>query len=106
MDFIETRPPVTQIEIEDLISRLESVKTKVIDGIVLSNMVRICHECALKKSELIDLSIMDVASGSKIRDFMEVGDSVIKLSGQAKKFIQAHIDYLKIKEYKVNPKRQ
>jgi len=104
MGFIETRPPVTQTEIEDLIAGLESAKSKNFDGFILSNLVRTCHECALKKAELIKLSIMDVASGGKIRDFMEVGDSVIKLSGQAKKFLQAHIDYLKIKEYKVNPK--
>jgi hypothetical protein len=103
MDFIKTRPPVTQAEIEDLISRLESEKSKNFDGFILSNLVRTCHECALKKAELIKLSIMDVASGSKIRDFMEVGDSVVKLSGQAKEFLQAHIDYLKNMRYKVKP---
>jgi hypothetical protein len=103
MDFIKTRPPVTQAEIEDLITRLESVKSKNFDGFILSNLVRTCHECALKKAELIKLSIMDVASGSKIRDFMEVGDSVVKLSGQAKEFLQAHIDYLKNMRYKVKP---
>ena len=103
MEYIQTRPPVTQTEIEDLIAGLESAKSKNFDGFILSNLIRTCHECALKKVELIDLSIMDVASGGKIRDFMEVGDSVIELSGQAKKFLQGHIDYLKNKEYKVKP---
>jgi hypothetical protein len=103
MGFIETRPPVTQTEIEDLTSRLESMKTKVIDGVVLSNMVRTCHECTLKKGELIDLSIEDVASGGDVKDFMRVGDSKLKLSGRAKKLLQDHIDYLKNKGYKVKP---
>jgi hypothetical protein len=46
---------------------------------------------------------MDVASGNKIRDFMEFGYSELKLSGQAKKFLQGHIAYLKNKGYKVKP---
>ena len=103
MGFIETRSPVTQTEIEDLIAGLESAKSKNFDGFILSNLVRTCHGCALKKSELLKLSIMDVASGGKIRDFMEVGDSTIELSGQAKKFLHAHIEYLKNKEYKMKP---
>jgi hypothetical protein len=103
VEYIQTRPPVTQTEIEDLIARLESVKSKNFDGFILSNLVRTCHECALMKGELIKLSIGDVASGGKVREFMEVGDSVIELSGQAKKFLQGHIDYLKTMKYKMGP---
>lgn len=103
MEYIQTRPPMKQAETEDLIASLESMQTKVIDGFILSNLVRTCHECALKKAELIKLSILDVASGGKIRDFMEVGDSEIELSEQAKKFLQGHIDYLKRKGYKLKP---
>ena len=103
MGYIQTRPPVTQTEIEDLIARLESAKSKNFDGFILSNLVRTCHECALKKAELIDLSIRDVASGGKIRDFMEVGDSVIELSEQVKEFLQDHVDYLKTMKYKMKP---
>jgi hypothetical protein len=103
MNYIQTRPPVSQTEIEDLIARLESVKTRSIDGVVLSNMVRVSHECALKKGELIDLSIEDVARGGVVKDSMRVGDSEFRLSGQAKKLLQDHIDYLKKKGYRRYP---
>jgi len=103
VEYIQTRPPMTQTEREDLIARVESAKSKNFDGFILSNLVRTSHACALKKAELIKLSIMDVASGGKVREFMEVGDSVIGLSGQAKKFLQGHIDYLKTMKYKMEP---
>jgi len=103
MEYIETRPPVTAAEIEDLISRLESVNTSTIDGVVLSNLVCVCSECALKKSELIELSIEDVAKGGVVRDIMRVGDLEFRLSGQAKKMLQSHIDYLKKSGYRLYP---
>ena len=57
MDYIRTCPPVPEADIENLITAIESVKTPTIDGAVLSNLVRVCYECALKKGELIGMPI-------------------------------------------------
>jgi len=100
MDYIHTRSPITQAEIDEIIESLAKVNTAAIDGGVLSNIVRTCHECGLKKSELIDLSVGDVSRGGKINDSMQVGDSTISLTERAKKVLQEHIDYLGIKGYK------
>jgi hypothetical protein len=105
MGFIETRPPVTQKEIEDLTSRLASIKTKSIDGAVLSNMVQTCHECALTKGELIDLSIGDVANGGRVNDSMSIDVKPVPLTNSAKKMLQNHIDYLKNNGYKCYPSK-
>ncbi len=103
MGYIETRPPLTAAEIEEFITRLESVKTNAIDGVVLSNLVRACFELALKKKELIDLSIGDVAKGGVVSDIIRVGDYELNLLElpQAKKMLQGHIDYLKKKGYQL-----
>jgi integrase len=103
MGYIQTRPPVGAADIDDLIARLDSVKTSKIDGVVLSNLFRVCCECALKKSELIELSIEDVAKGGIVRDILRVGDSELRLSGQAKQVLQNHIDYLKKSGYRLYP---
>jgi hypothetical protein len=105
MGYIQTRPPVSAADIEGLIARLESVNTSSIDGIVLSNLVRACFELALKKRELIDLSIEDVAKGGIVRDIIQIGDDKLNLSElpQAKKMLQGHIDYLKTAGYRLFP---
>ena len=99
MGYIQTRPPVSAADIEGLIARLESVNTSSIDGIVLSNLVRACFELALKKRELIDLSIGDVAKAGVFGNVMQVGGSGVRVSQQAKQVLQSHIDYLKKSGY-------
>jgi len=103
MGYIETRPPLTAAEIEEFIARFESVKTGTIDGVVLSNLVRACFECGLKKGELIDLSIEDVAKDGIVRNIIRVGDDELNLSQlpQAKRMLQDHIDYLKKNGYRL-----
>ena len=103
MDYIETRPPVTATVIEDLIARLESVKTSNIDGVVLSNLVRLCNECGLKKSELIDLSVGDVAKAGGVGNAMQIGGTEVSLPSQAMQVLQDHIDYLKKNGYRMHP---
>ena len=82
---------------------MESLRPDPIDGIVLSNLVRVCHECALKKSELIELSVGDVAKGGVVGDVMQIGESKVSLSQQAKQVLQDHIDYLKKNDYRMYP---
>jgi integrase len=105
MAYIVTKPPVSETEIEDAINRIASVKTGAIDGVVLSNLVRLCNECGLKKSELIDLSVGDVAKGGVVGDIMRAGNSELRFSEQpqVKKMLQSHIDYLKKNGYQMYP---
>ncbi len=101
MAYIEKRSRVTAIVIEELIARLESLKTSAIDGDMLSNLVRLCYECGLKKSELINLSVGDVAKEGVVADGMRIGKDEIILSDPAKKLLQNHIDYLKKRGYRL-----
>jgi len=103
MDYIQTRSPIPKSEMTHLIEALRAVQKANIDGVVLSNVVRTCHECGLKKAELIDLSIEDVSKGGKVKDFMQVGDSSFRLTERAKMIIQDHIEYLKEKGYRRYP---
>ena len=103
MDYIETRPPVSRADIEDLLTKVESVKTQAIDEAVLSNLIRICHECMLKKGELIKLSVRDVAKGGVVEDVMRVGGNKVILSKPARQVLQNHIDYLKKNGYRLYP---
>jgi len=103
MDYLQTHPPVPHSDIENLITAIESVKTPVIDGVVLSNLVRVCYECALTKSDLIRMSIEDVAKKGLVGDFMIVGDVKAELSNDAKQVLQNHIDYLKRNGYRLYP---
>ena len=101
MAYIEKRSRVTTAVVEELIARLESLKTIAIDGTMLSNMVRLCHACGLKKSELINLSVGDVAKGGVVAHVMRIGEDEIILSDPAKQLLQNHIDYLKKSGYRL-----
>lgn len=105
MGYIQTRSPISKAEMENLFETLRAVKKANIDGVVLSNIVRTCHECGLKKGELIDLCIEDVSQGGKVKDLIKVGDSTYSLSERAKIIIQDHIDYLKEKGYPRYPSK-
>jgi site-specific recombinase XerD len=70
---------------------------------VLSDLVRLCNECGLKKSELIGLSVGDVAKGGVVRDVMRIGEDEIILSDPAKQRLQNHIDYLRQSGYRLYP---
>jgi site-specific recombinase XerD len=106
LEHIQTRPPISKAEIDELVAKLASVKTKNIDGTVLSNLVRTCHECGLKKCELIDMSLEDVAVEGIVKENMQVRGSrsrSLRLSDNVKRFLQDHIDYLKGNEYQFEP---
>ena len=103
MDYIKTRLPVPKANIENLFATIESVKTPTIDGVVLSNLARVCYECVLKKSELIELSVGDVAKQGLVGDIMRVGEVEASLSSDAKKVLQDHINYLKRNGYRLYP---
>jgi hypothetical protein len=75
------------------------MKNSNIDGVVISNIIRTCHECGLKKSELMDLSVGDVSKGGKVKDTMRVGKSELRLSERSKGILQEHLDHLKKKGY-------
>jgi hypothetical protein len=73
------------------------------DGAVLANLIRVCFECALKRNELIDLTIEDVSEGGVIKDIVKVGDKDYKITDTARDILQYHLHLLKTKNYKLYP---
>lgn len=111
MDYIQTKSPLLRADLAILAGKMRSVKISAIDGVVISNIAWICFECALKKGELINMLIGDVASksivGGKMR--IEDGDNEDKeliLSVVAKQVLQDHLQHLEKsghKRYPISP---
>lgn len=99
MNYLRTNSPISKIEMNELVDAPVNMKNSNIDGVVISNVIRTCHECGLKKSELMDLSVGDVSKGGKVKDTMRVGKSELRLSERSKGILQEHLDYLKKKGY-------
>jgi hypothetical protein len=99
MDYLMTNSPISNSEMKELVDAPVNMKNSNIDGVVISNVIRTCHECGLKKSELMDLSVGDVSKGGKVVDTMQVGGSELSLSERSKGILQEHLDHLKKKGY-------
>jgi hypothetical protein len=99
MDYLMTNSPISKTEMNELVDAPVNMKNSNIDGVVISNIIRTCHECGLKKSELMDLSVGDVSKGGKVKDTMRVGKSELRLSERSKGILQEHLDHLKKKGY-------
>lgn len=103
MYYILIRPPVSNSTIIKCIRDMLSERTRAFDGVVLSNLVGVCYECALKKNELVSLSIRDVATKGEVHETLLVNGSRIELAGNAIKIFKKHIDYMKTKSYRMYP---
>ena len=108
MNCIQTKSPLLIKDFAALATRMGSVQSASFDGVVLSNLAWTCYECALRKGELIKMSIGDVASkavvGNKMRiDGGDKKDKLLALSGFAKQLLQNHLKHLKDSGYKMYP---
>ena len=99
MDYLRTNSPISKTEMNELVDAAVNMKNSNIDGVVISNVIRTCHECGLKKCELMNLSVGDVSKGGKVKDTMRVGKSELRLSERSKGILQEHLDHLKKKGY-------
>jgi hypothetical protein len=93
----------THKEIISAIAKIRKVKEPNIDGAVLSNLVRICYECALKKSDLINLTVGDVSKKGKVGEEIRVpgSENPRRPTARGKYVIQQHIDDLKDAGYRL-----
>jgi integrase len=75
-----------------------------VDGMILSNLLKLCNICALRKNELIDLRIKDVLDDRKdIRDRIKVrGADEVLVEPKAAYLIEDHLAYLKHKRYRTS----
>lgn len=101
MSEIKVKSPASKDQIDKLVLKLETEKSLVMDGFVLANLIRICFECALKRNELIDLTIEDVSEGGVIKDIIRVGDKEYKITNSAKYVLQNHLNLLKSRHYEL-----
>ena len=109
--YEQTRPPLSKEMIDTLTGELERVKTSNIDGVVLANLIRTCYELGLKRRQLIDLSIGDVAERGIVEKYIQVtGPQTVGSEVREKiekplekgswRMLQIHINYLKEKGYR------
>jgi len=45
MDYLKSKSPITKWQIRTLFSDVEQAKTAKIDGVVLSNLLKLCYLC-------------------------------------------------------------
>jgi hypothetical protein len=108
MDYIQTKSPLLIADLAALATRMRSVSSTSFDGVVLSNLAWTCYECALRKSELINMSIGDVASKAVVGVRMRIDggdkkDKLLPLSNSAKQVLQDHMQHLEQSGYKRYP---
>ena len=103
MNYLKTKSPIAKKHIDTLIKQVKQAKTNNIDGVVLSNLLRLCYEFGLKKGELIRLSVRDVSRGGIVKGpFSFVHEKVVVKAIQ-KKRLQNHINHLRAEGYKLYP---
>jgi hypothetical protein len=109
--YEQTRPPLSKAMIDTLTGKLERAKISKIDRVVLANLIRTCYELGLKRRQLIDLSIGDVAERGIVGKYIQVSGSQTvgsearekmgkPLEKGAWRMIQIHLNYLKEKRYR------
>ena len=102
---IRTRPPMSLDDIGNLISEIENDGSSHTDGKILSRLIKLTFHSTLKKMELINLSIRDVADDNgRIRDVIQRTKGGVHLSGEAKKVIRDTLKNLtREKNYQITP---
>ncbi len=105
MDYLKSKSPITKGQIKALFSVVEQVKTAKIDGVVLSNLLKLCYFCGLRKGELIGLSIRNVSQKRIVKDKITIDGHEVVLVLHAKKLLERHIKYLKENGYRLYSSR-
>ena len=102
--YLTTQPPISSFILNLKIEQMEKNQTPSVDGIILSNLLKLCNICALRKNELIDLRIKDVLDDRKdIRDRIKVrGAKKVLVEPEAANLIEDHLAYLKHKRYRTS----
>lgn len=100
--YLTTQPPISSFILNLKIEQME--KNQSVDGIILSNLLKLCNICALKKNELIDLRIKDVLDARKdIRDRIKVrGADEVLVEDKHAYLIKNHIEYIDDKRYRTS----
>lgn len=90
---------MTMNEYEEIIRRMENHITRTIDGKVLSSLISMIYRCALKPSEIRNLSIKHVYKKGKVSAQITLDDGSIPIANPEQDLLQGHLEYLKQKGY-------
>jgi hypothetical protein len=86
----------SDINVSELIKKIEADEYKHIDSHVLSNLVKIVHQLGLKKGEVLKLKIKDVVNESGgVVEQINIGKRKMSVSPEIEAIIEGQIDYLK-----------
>lgn len=102
-NFLETKPPITKKDFDNLIDEVKKCGYKKFDPEVLTKLLLLCYQCALKKSELINLKIGDVFKNDFITDAIEIGESRLELGSTTKRILMNYSHHLRDNGYKTQP---
>jgi hypothetical protein len=91
----------TERQFFQVIENIGQINTPNIDGKIISNILRLCYLCALKKGELINLNIENFTEkGGVVLDEIKLGSNLQVLSKPVKRLIDCHYKYLGKNRYK------
>jgi integrase len=100
--YLSTQPPISSFILNSKIGQMQKIRTP--DGMILSNLLKLCYICALKKNELINLRVRDVLDDKKnIRENIIIGGTgEVEVISRTALLIEAHFTYLKQKRYRTS----
>jgi len=101
MKYIKVEALIPEDQFNTIADRIENTNVDKIDGVVLANLLRVCYQCGLKKRELIEMSIGDVASGGIVREALSEEFGKIEILDDLKAIFQNYISHLKNNEYSI-----
>jgi hypothetical protein len=84
------------IDVSEIIKKIETSDLEHIDSIMLSNLVKLVHQLGLKKGQALKLKIKDVvdSSGNLVKQ-INIDNRKISVHPEAERLIDGHIDYIK-----------
>jgi hypothetical protein len=87
-----------------LFQRIEGYSSRPIDGKILAGILKMAYHCALKRGEILDLTVNDVTvrGGRQIAPKIKTKRENVPVSAQAKTFLKAHLKYLQDKGYRLS----
>jgi hypothetical protein len=100
MTYLITRPPLGEQDIHQLIHVIQGITNPFRDGRVLSTLVLVCYHFALKRKDLIGLTIGDAFKRSgEVRESVRVGEMGVVSNANVTTVLQDYRTYLRERGY-------
>lgn len=102
---MKSRPAlIAKNSIPTLFQRIEAFSSRSIDGKILAGILKMAYHCALKKGEILDLTVNDITAGPgrRIAQKINVGGEKILINPQVKSFLKANLKHLRVRGYQIS----